>query len=42
MTGPDGRFAIPRFEPGILEVCGKGLSPVLSHPQALAAGTGSS
>jgi hypothetical protein len=28
VTGPDGRFEIPRFEPGILEVCRKGFSPL--------------
>jgi protocatechuate 3,4-dioxygenase beta subunit len=34
LTGPDGRFAIPRFEPGILEVCGKGLAPARVIPLA--------
>jgi hypothetical protein len=33
VTGPDGRFAIPRFKPGILEVCGKGLAPSRISPQ---------
>jgi hypothetical protein len=33
VTGPDGRFALHRFEPGILEVCRRGLSPVQLTPQ---------
>ena len=33
VTGPDGRFALHRFEPGVLEVCRRGLSPVQLTPQ---------
>jgi protocatechuate 3,4-dioxygenase beta subunit len=33
VTGPDGRFEIPRFEPGDLEVCWKHLSAVRFTPQ---------
>jgi hypothetical protein len=34
VTDRDGRFSIPRFEPGILEVCGKGLAPARLSPVA--------
>ncbi len=33
VTGPDGRFEIPRFEPGDLEVCWKHLPSVRFTPQ---------
>jgi hypothetical protein len=33
VTGPDGRFEIPRFEPGTLEVCWKDLPSVQITPQ---------
>jgi len=32
LTGRDGRFAIPRFEPGILGVCSPGLVPAQVTP----------
>lgn len=35
VTDRDGRFSIPRFAPGILEVCGKGLAPTRVSPVAL-------
>jgi hypothetical protein len=34
VTDRNGRFAIPRFEPGILEVCGQGLAPTRVTPFA--------
>jgi protocatechuate 3,4-dioxygenase beta subunit len=34
VTDRNGRFAIPRFEPGILEVCGQGLAPARVSPVA--------
>ncbi len=34
LTGRNGRFAIPRFEPGILGVCGQGLVPARVTPLA--------
>ena len=34
VTGPDGRFELHRFEPGILEVCRRGLSPVHLTPES--------
>ncbi len=34
VTGPDGRFEIPRFEPGVLEVCRKGFSPLQISAQS--------
>ena len=34
VTDRNGRFAIPRFEPGILEVCGQGLVPARVTPLA--------